>query len=119
MQRQLWIASSAGFASRVKLTSSASSLNPCLRRQPSTGLTRAPAAALWCSTSAPIPSNMNVAAREVRTADDLKQQRVCQCRSCGLTFIVNSTSRRKYFNRRHKDNAHAYRRKLRLAGVVA
>jgi hypothetical protein len=49
--------------------------------------------------------------------DDHRVVRVCRC-GCGRDFIASNTSKRIYFSRRHKELAHAYRRKLKDAGVV-
>jgi len=37
--------------------------------------------------------------------------RICVC-GCGLSFSANSTSRKIYINRRHKENAKNLRKKL-------
>jgi len=47
----------------------------------------------------------------------MKQVRRCRC-GCGLAFEANPTSRKIYYNRKHKRNAKHYRDKLKAAGVA-
>lgn len=49
-----------------------------------------------------------------------KVQRTCRCghNDCKVTFLVSVRSLRIYYSRRHKENAKAYRRKLKDAGVL-
>ena len=76
--QKLWIASSAGFAGRVELTSPAFFLNSSLRRQPSIGPTRRLADALSCATSARIPSAMNKVGLYARCSTRDKQDPATQ-----------------------------------------
>lgn len=50
----------------------------------------------------------------------MQETRTCACGGCKLQFQVNSTaSRKRFFNRRHKENHKHYKRKLLSAGLGA